>query len=208
MKNSHQTHLLIYQNHLQIFGLVQYMVHRRQFLVGIVGLAVLLSIPVIAYKTLPTFQGKVDYFSYDMFMYERGEGANLSDSGRLASLDAGWEITKDNWLWGVGTANIRSEVDQFFQEKYPDYPEVFMPQNQFLFSWAATGILGFLLTVFAFFYPVFYFGEWGGGGGGVAHVVAHGGYNTYLAAKQAAKCISVSGCVFDKYIYISTRSLS
>jgi hypothetical protein len=138
------------------FGLAQYMVHHQKYLVSIIGLAILLSIPVFAYQMLPTFRGKVQYFSYDMFMYERGEGANHSDSGRLASLDAGWEITKKNWLWGVGTANIRAEVDQFFQEKYPDYPEVLMPQNQFLFSWAATGIFGVLLTAFAFFYPVFY----------------------------------------------------
>lgn len=138
------------------FGLGQYVVHQRKLLAGVLGMAVLLSLPVIAYHSLPTFKGKIQYFWYDMFMYERGEGANLSDSGRLASLDAGWEIAKNNWLWGVGTANIRAEVDQHFQQHFPDYPEVFMPQNQFLFSWAATGVFGVLLTIFAFFYPVFY----------------------------------------------------
>lgn len=139
-----------------VFGLIQYTIQKRQLLAGLIGFTILLSVPLVAYKTLPTLQRKVDYFYHDMFMYERGKGANLSDSGRLASLDAGWEITKNNWLWGVGTANIRAEVDHFFQEKYPDYPEVFMPQNQFLFSWGASGILGLLLTVFAFFQPVFY----------------------------------------------------
>ncbi|PSR11968.1 MAG: hypothetical protein C7N36_13900 [Bacteroidetes bacterium] len=44
----------------------------------------------------------------------------------------------------------------FFVAEYPNYPEVFMPQNQFLFTWAATGIFGLLLTVFAFLFPIFY----------------------------------------------------
>ncbi|PTM14009.1 MAG: hypothetical protein DA408_04535 [Bacteroidetes bacterium] len=137
-------------------GIVQYGWQRRAFLAGALGLGLLVCLPLIAYQTIPTFKNKVTYFLYDMFMYQQGQGAHYSDSGRLASLHAGWHIATDHRLWGVGTANIRDAVRHFFVAEYPNYPEVFMPQNQFLFTWAATGIFGLLLTVFAFLFPIFY----------------------------------------------------
>lgn len=138
------------------FGLLQYIIIRKQLLAGAIGLLLLCAIPIVALQTFPTFKNKIGYFQYDLQMYLKGEGANYSDSGRLASLDAGWHIAKDNWLWGVGTANIRKSVREHFETHFPNYPEVFMPQNQFLFAWGATGIFGLLLTLFAFFYPLFY----------------------------------------------------
>ena len=138
------------------FALLQYIWKSKAFLTGTLGLLLVLALPIIAYQTLPSFKNKVAYFQYDMLMYQQGEGANYSDSGRLASLDAGWRIAKDHWVWGVGTANIRNEVRLIFEADYANYPEEFMPQNQFLFSWASTGILGMLVVVFAFFYPIFH----------------------------------------------------
>ncbi len=138
------------------FALLQYIWMNKAYIPGLIGLALLVALPIVAYNTMPSFKNKIDYFRYDMFMHQRGQGAHYSDSGRIASLDAGWTIAKENWLWGVGTANIRDEVRMVFEEKYADYPEVFMPQNQFLFSWAATGILGMLVVLFAFFFPIFY----------------------------------------------------
>lgn len=139
-----------------LFALLQYIGKSKALIKGTIGLLLVISLPVIAYQTLPSFKNKVAYFNYDMLMYQQGEGANYSDSGRLASLDAGWSIAKDHWVWGVGTANIRDEVRLFFEANYANYPEVFMPQNQFLFSWAATGIFGMLVVIVAFFYPIFH----------------------------------------------------
>lgn len=138
------------------FALLQYIWISRAYVPGLIGLVLLVSLPIVAFNTMPSFKNKINYFIHDMIMFTDGEGANYSDSGRLVSLEAGWNIAKENWLWGVGTANIRDEVRMAFEEKYADYPEVFMPQNQFLFSWAATGIFGMLIVVFAFFFPVFH----------------------------------------------------
>ena len=138
------------------FGIVQYIWKQKAYLLGALGLGLLVSVPIIAHQTIPTFKNKITYFMYDMSMFRQGQGAQYSDSGRLASIHAGWEIAQDHILWGVGTANIRDEVSRFFSEQYPNYPEVFMPQNQFLYTWAAAGIFGMLLIVFAFVFPIIY----------------------------------------------------
>lgn len=138
------------------FGILQYIWLKKQFIFGLIGLFFLLAIPFGAYHTIPSFQNKVKYFRYDMFMHERGEGDNYSDSGRIISIEAGWAIAKENWLLGVGTSNMRNEVYDYYEKNNPNYPEVFMPQNQFLFSWGSAGVFGLLLTIVAFFTPLFY----------------------------------------------------
>ena len=100
------------------FALLQYIWMSRAYVSGLVGLILLVALPLIAYNTMPSFKNKINYFKHDMIMFKQGEGANYSDSGRLVSLEAGWNIAKENWLWGVGTANIRDEVRMVFEQKY------------------------------------------------------------------------------------------
>ncbi len=138
------------------FGLLQFIWLEKQVLKGLLGLLCLFLLPFLAYKTIPSFKNKVQYFEYDIKMYKNKEGAQYSDSGRLASIHTGWEIAKKNWLLGVGSSNIRQEVSAYYKEHFPDYPTIFMMHNQFLYALAIAGVLGLFLTLFAFFYPLFY----------------------------------------------------
>ena len=137
-------------------GLLQFIWLKKQLFKGLIGLLCLFLLPLLAYKSIPSFKNKVQYFFYDLYMYEHQEGAQYSDSGRLVSIHAGWDIAKKNWLWGVGSSNIRKEVTSYYKEHFPDYPTVFMMHNQFLYALVSAGLLGLLLTMFAFFYPLFY----------------------------------------------------
>ncbi|MCB0636152.1 MAG: O-antigen ligase family protein, partial [Lewinella sp.] len=137
-------------------GLLQYAWRRRAYMVALIGIGGLVLLPMLAYRMVPSFQSKIDYFIHDLTQWQKGEGAHYSDSGRLASLDAGWTIAREHWLWGVGTANMRPQVRAFYTEHYPDYPDPFMPQNQFLFAWASAGLLGLFGSLFAFFFPLLY----------------------------------------------------
>ncbi len=150
-----KTGLLVLYGSL-FLGVLQFMWARRAWLLGGLFILTLVAIPIIAYQAIPSLKNKINYFTYDLFKYRHGEGADYSDSGRLASLDVGWQIARDNWLWGIGTANMRPAVEQLYAEQYPNYPYAFMPQNQFLFSWASAGVLGLLATIFAFFFPLLY----------------------------------------------------
>lgn len=112
--------------------------------------------PIIAFYTLPSFRAKLDYMKYDYFMYKHQRGALYADSGRITSLKVGWDILKRYPVFGVGAGNLRAEVAEVFAKDYPKFKEPHMPHNQFLFVAAGTGIVGLLLFMFGFFFPLFY----------------------------------------------------
>ncbi len=136
--------------------LARYVWVERKWLIGSTGILLMLVVPILAYQFIPSFKNKIDYTRYDLMMFWRGEGGVYSDSGRLASLDIGWQLAKENTWWGVGSGNLEKAVVEQYTQIYPDYVEPFMIQNQFLYVWAGTGFLGLMLFVFTFLYPFFY----------------------------------------------------
>ena len=134
----------------------RYLVAGRQLALGLGLLLLLIVIPIAAYYLIPSFKNKIHYTLHDLLMFQQGEGGQYSDSGRLASLTVGWELVRENPLTGVGAGNMRKRVQERYAVRFPDYVEPFMPQNQFLFVWAGTGLIGLLLFLYAFCYPFFY----------------------------------------------------
>ena len=133
--------------------LVRYILMKRKYLIGLGLAAALLAVPFMAYKTVSSFQAKVDYMRYDWYMFRQGEGGINSDSGRFASLAAGWDIFRKHPLAGVGAANLRVEVRDYIEKHYPGF-EVHMPPNQFLYVMSGTGLIGLAVFIFGFFYPL------------------------------------------------------
>jgi O-antigen ligase len=136
--------------------LFYYIVKFRKWLSGSIALLVFVGAIAVLFLTVPTLQKKVAYTMYDLHMFLKGEGEEYSDSGRLAALDVGWQVAKNDLVLGVGAGNLRYEVAEKFREQYPLYKEIFMPPNQFLFVLAGTGLWGLLLFMFSLFYPLFY----------------------------------------------------
>lgn len=130
--------------------------YRRKWLFSTVLLSVTLLLGILAFQLIPSLKNKVGYFKHDMVMFKEGRGGQYSDSGRLASLDVGWMIARENFWTGVGAGNLRLAVNEKYEQKYPDYVEAFMPQNQFLFVWASSGIIAFFIFLIVFFYPFIY----------------------------------------------------
>jgi O-antigen ligase len=136
--------------------LLHYLLTSRRWLMGLGLLTLLVAIPVVGFYAFPTLRNKVIYTIHDFKMYTQGQGDTYSDSGRIAALKAGWEITREHPVLGVGAGNLRHAMAVKFDEQYPNYLEKFMPPNQFLFVWAGTGLWGLAIFVFAFFFPLFY----------------------------------------------------
>lgn len=124
--------------------------------IGAAILSIMIVLPLVAYKTIPSFNKKVHYTLYDLQMYDEGRGSNYGDSGRITSLHVAYDIFKKSSFFGVGAGNLRSEVVQTFRNKYPQYKNPLMPHNQFLFVMAGSGIFGLLLLVLALFVPLLY----------------------------------------------------
>lgn len=136
--------------------LLRHVYRSRKYAPALALLLALVALPVGAYYALPSFKSKIDYMHYDLLMYLQDGGARYADSGRITSLKAGWDIWRRHPVFGIGAGNLREAVRQEFREHYPGFQHELMPHNQFLFVAAGTGIVGLVLCVFAFFYPLFY----------------------------------------------------
>ncbi len=145
---------------LSLYGVIGVMAIRYPFVTGRWKLGLFLmigviSLPIIAYNLLPSFKTKAELLVWNYKMYQEGKIEEYSDTKRLVSYEMGLKVGNQNPIIGVGAGDIKEEVDRVFQENYPKIEPLF-PHNQFLFFYAATGILGTLIFIGAFLFPLFY----------------------------------------------------
>jgi len=134
--------------------LLRYIFFSRRYVVGLIGMVVLLLLPILAYKTVPSFKNKLAYMEYDLKMYLSGKGANYSDAERITSLQAGLEVGNENKWLGVGAGDLRQVIKEKYKKDFPNITRR-MPHNQFITIYAGTGLIGLLFFSFSFFYPIF-----------------------------------------------------
>lgn len=140
--------------------LVYYMNYTRNYWkAGFLALG-LITMPLLAYFMLPSFNAKMGYVQEDLSMQQQDKAQNYSDAGRFTSIVLGMEIAEMNPILGVGAGNLRQEVEALYARIYPTVREAKLPHNQFVWVLAANGIIGLLLFSMAFFYPLWYNGNY------------------------------------------------
>ena len=142
-----------------LYGVVGIMVIARVFierkwLPGIALLVVIAAVPFIAYLTIPSLYNKVNYALWDLKMYGEGRGEAYSDSERLQSLKIGWEVAKDNLIFGAGSGDVRSKMFEKYDNLLPRQNHYKMPHNQYLSVLAGMGLMGLIAFLYAFFFPL------------------------------------------------------
>ena len=139
------------------FMLFRFIFIEKKFLLAIISLLLIIVIPYTATKFIPSLQNKLEYMHYDMNQFEKGEINNLSDGVRLISMQGGLEIAKQNLMFGVGAGDLKTEMNKFYTEHYPQLAEGDrkLPHNQLVWTLATTGVIGLVLFLFAFSFPVF-----------------------------------------------------
>lgn len=143
---------------LALLGL-WYILRSRQYMLFLGLVFTGIAVPFLAYETVPSLRTKLGYVGYELEKLRRGEQElQLSDAGRLVSLQIGWQVYKSAPLLGVGTGDLKKEVQTRYAKRFPesDPSQRRMPHNQFLSVLAATGPIGLLLFVAAFLWPLFY----------------------------------------------------
>lgn len=129
---------------------------QKRYLLGVASVIVLLCIPAIAYNSIEGFKQKVDYTIWDWQQYYYDLPLRSSDASRLISFKVGLEICqKEKWL-GVGAGDLRKEVHQIYDQRFPEITDKKMPHNQFISVCAGMGIIGLTIFILAFFFPLFY----------------------------------------------------
>jgi hypothetical protein len=99
-------------------------------------------------------------WEYDQFR-ETGKFYKKSFIQRLTSIQIGIEVARANPLFGVGTGDVVAAYRSKYHENYdlqllevPD-TKLITGANQWLNLIVAFGLVGFLVTLFAFFYPAY-----------------------------------------------------
>ena len=114
---------------------------------GLLLIIIFFSTALIAYNTLPTLRNRVQYVLYDFSLYTNGNAApGYNDAARWLSIRAGYAITKEHFVTGVGFGDILPSVEQWHQKNNPagfDY-ERFRPACEWLVYSAGSGLLGML----------------------------------------------------------------
>lgn len=139
-----------------LFSIFRFVLRTRRWKVGLITLAVLLLTPIIAVQSIPSLQKKVAYMVWDWQQYQNNVGDNYSDSERWVSISAGIQLWRENPWIGVGTGDLPQEIQRVVNQRYPKYTsEPKLPHNQFIYILAGTGIIGLILSLAAFFWPIF-----------------------------------------------------
>jgi O-antigen ligase len=133
----------------------QVFLKKQLLLAGIIGLFCI-SIAVSTFLYSPTIRNKIANTQNDIENYKAGGSVNNQSLGsRVISYKNAIEITQNSsWLLGCGLGDIEDLNNQLFETKYPDVTKRIIPHNQFLFYLASLGILGLLVFIGAFYYPL------------------------------------------------------
>lgn len=126
----------------------------RRYLVGTLGFVLLFAIPLLSYQFLPSFQQRVNYAIWDFEQYKAGDPDTKSDSERIISLKIGLQVFSENKIFGVGYGDIEQEMNRIYEQMFPTLDHK-LPHNQWLLTLMGIGIVGCILSLFSFLFPIF-----------------------------------------------------
>ena len=132
-----------------------YIIVTKRFWLFAIIFPILILLPIGAYYTIPALKNKIDYFKYDVDMFTKGNRDGFSDGQRIASLDLGWMVFKENIAFGSGIGDLKDELQVKYKKHYPDLKPK-LPHNQFLLFAASSGLVGLFVFLMAFLTPFFY----------------------------------------------------
>lgn len=125
------------------------------------GIAVLVAIPVIvmlALRFMPTFRERANYIDFTYQRLKAGDKTgNVGDIARLLSYKLAFQVISEHPLAGVGTGDMKGEMDKRYAAQYPEIAEYgrLLPHNQFLIVAIGCGIPAMLLFGVWVFMPLF-----------------------------------------------------
>ena len=140
-----------------LFYFFKYVYQTRMYFMGLLMLAAIILVPFLSYQFIPSFHNKIAYMKYSTEQYSAGHVDDMSDAMRLTSWRVGMEIIHRHPWTGVGVGDLLAESKKVSKELFPNIKndeDRKMPHNEFIWIWAASGIIGLLAYCVAFFFPL------------------------------------------------------
>ena len=131
---------------------------RKKRITALILLAVFAILPVIAYKTIPSFHNRVSFFLYEKGFFEKLNylpGGN--DAMRFISMKAGIDLMKEHPIGGTGFGDIQAETREWYELNYPGMKDddKILPGSEWLIYGAGCGWPGILVFTFCMLIPFF-----------------------------------------------------
>lgn len=136
--------------------LLRYVVVRKQYVRALIATIAAIILVVASFQFLPSLQSRMNYFRYELELIQKGElHPEHSDAQRLLSIQYGWQIATEHPLIGIGVGDIKIEMEKLYKANAGDVPvQSKLPHNQFIYVFAAMGIIGLLIFLTAVCYPL------------------------------------------------------
>lgn len=143
--------------YLFVFLWAVYITFKRRPFSGLAILALIVVSALGAYKYVPTFEQKVDYFKYSWKVFGEGRyDSDYSDIGRLVSYDIALKLIPQYPFAGTGIGDMHDVMRAGYSKWYPTVPEFqqLKPHNQFLIVALGCGIPAMLIFLVWILYPL------------------------------------------------------
>jgi O-antigen ligase len=134
---------------------IRYIFVSRRYFIGLAALAFICALPLAAYKYMPSFRTKIQLTIHNIQLMQSEQIGDYSDTQRLLSYRIAWQLYLQQPILGTGLANLNTEMERVYAEKYPQQRAMF-PHNQFLTYLTAMGALGLAAFLSLAFWPLFY----------------------------------------------------
>ena len=144
----------LFSFYIMAAGVIGWLILKKQIPVIIdwryrlIIIMVVIALPFVAYKVIPTFQNRVKYFLYDKEFFEKANYLPGSTDGvRVISLKAGWKLMQEHPLTGTGFGDILLKTKKWDGENYPQMIEAdkILPSSEWMMYGAGCGWPGFIL---------------------------------------------------------------
>jgi len=143
--------------YLFVFIWALFIAFKRKPITGLAIIGFIVLSAISAYKYVPTFEQKVDYFKYSWKVFGDGHyDSDYSDIGRLVSYDIALKLLPDHVIAGTGMGDLHDVMKEGYTQYYPSVPDFqkLIPHNQFLIVALGCGIPALLLFIAWVLYPL------------------------------------------------------
>jgi O-antigen ligase len=120
---------------------------------GLGLVALVIGVAMLCYYTMPTLRNRIQYVRYDFSNYSKGKTLpGYNDAARWQSIRAGYSITKENPVTGVGFGDMLRAINQWHEKNHPESLayERFLPANEWLVYGTGSGFPGLLCFTVGF----------------------------------------------------------
>lgn len=127
---------------------------RKKYKTWLIAISSILLLICLAFICLPSLQNKFYYTIWQFGEWQRGKWLYYSDIERWVSIQMGIEMIKHHPGLGCGMGDLYQMTKETYLECL-NHNEPKLPHNQFIYTWAFTGLPGIAALVGMIYYSAF-----------------------------------------------------